>query len=184
MSFNGGKDCTVLLDLYLQLIPQDYDGPCHLFYLAGSPTFPEVDRFIDEYLERFPRLVLHRYTGSMKAALCSFKRDCPQIRAVLIGVRRTDPNCAELDLTNATDTAQGWPSFMRIHPLLNCNYAQIWDHLKSNKVPYCPLYDQGYTSLGDADKTHPNPALNQNGNSYLPAFMLQDEALERSGRET
>jgi len=53
---------------------------------------------------------------------------------------------------------------------------------RSFNLPYCTLYDQGYTSLGKADDTFPNPALARSGGGYYPAYMLADWTLERAGR--
>ena len=69
------------------------------------------------------------------------------------------------------------------------------------KLPYCSLYDEGYTSLGTTKDTLPCPALkkpfadtsssnsNSNSNSnindecqYWPAYMLRDWDQERAGR--
>lgn len=62
--------------------------------------------------------------------------------------------------------------------------AQFLKHLN---VPYCELYDQGYTSLGGTTDTHPNPALEVVGpageRNYRPAYELEDDELERLGRD-
>lgn len=59
--------------------------------------------------------------------------------------------------------------------------------LKHLNVPYCELYDQGYTSLGGTMDTHPNPALKVVGPggelSYRPADELEDDGMERLGRD-
>ena len=48
---------------------------------------------------------------------------------------------------------------MRINPILKWSYNEIWDFLLRYELPYCCLYDQGYTSLGDVHSTIPNPLL-------------------------
>lgn len=55
------------------------------------------------------------------------------------------------------------------------------------QLPYCSLYDDGYTSLGTVKDTLPCPALKKvhvEGDSpeYWPAYMLKDWHQERAGR--
>ena len=105
----------------------------------------------------------------------------PHIAAILVGTRRTDPHGA--DLVAAQPTDHGWPAFMRIHPVLEWAYADVWALLHALGVSYCELYDKGYTSLGGTGDTGPNPALKrEDGEGYLPAWELKDERLERMGR--
>jgi phosphoadenosine phosphosulfate reductase len=37
---------------------------------------------------------------------------------------------------------------LRIHPLVNWTRARIWDRIRTGRLPYHPLYDQGYKSIG------------------------------------
>ena len=65
--------------------------------------------------------------------------------------------------------------------------------LRHLKIPYCDLYDQGYTSLGGTLDTHPNPALEitENGSvkgerhdkRFRPAYELEEDEEERLGRD-
>jgi len=57
-------------------------------------------------------------------------------------------------------------------------------------IPYCALYDLGYTSLGGTTDTHPNPALqvedfeSEGGKTkYRPAYDLVEDMEERLGRD-
>ena len=49
-------------------------------------------------------------------------------------------------------------------------------------MPYCSLYDQGYTSLGDMATTQKNPALEREDGSFAPAYELKLTSEERLGR--
>ena len=71
---------------------------------------------------------------------------------------------------------------MRILPILDWTYEEVWDFIKMLCIPYCSLYDEGYTSLGSQENTRPNPLLLQTDGTYLPAFYLRDESKERDGR--
>ncbi|EDN03221.1 hypothetical protein HCAG_01085 [Histoplasma mississippiense (nom. inval.)] len=105
-----------------------------------------------------------------------------------------------------TTENHGWPGFMRIHPVIDWHYAEIWAFIRHLGIEYCPLYDEGYTSLGGTNDTHPNPKLkiisNENSNDdpiqrpssssytpnggkarYSPAYELMDDDEERLGRD-
>ncbi|KAL1451153.1 hypothetical protein WDU94_003441 [Cyamophila willieti] len=75
---------------------------------------------------------------------------------------------------------------MRINPLLDWTYQNVWRTIREFNIPYCPLYDQGYSSLGSVDNTTRNPALVQiqpdGTESYLAPDRLQNDLCEREGR--
>ena len=65
----------------------------------------------------------------------------------------------------------------------------MWEYLRLLDVPYCALYDQGYTSLGSTTDTVPNPLLKNEDHTsngikgfYHPAYTLTDDTMERAGR--
>ena len=41
----------------------------------------------------------------------------------------------------------------KLNPLADWTHDEIWDYLRANEVPYHPLYDQGFTSIGCAPCT-------------------------------
>jgi len=119
----------------------------------------------------------------MRLAFTHYLGDNPSIRAIFVGTRRTDPHGGNLTAFDETD--RGWPSFMRVHPVIDWRYAEVWAFLRWMGVEYCGLYDEGYTSLGGVGDTHPNPVLRieGDGGKYRPAYELEDDAEERLGRD-
>lgn len=91
---------------------------------------------------------------------------------------------------------------MRLNPLLEWTYHDVWHYIHMNDVPYCSLYDRGYTSVGNRSNTIPNPHLRlrpvsqcdncdcdtasdcdaADSGGYRPAWELEDPSLERAGR--
>ncbi|KAJ3408127.1 FAD1 flavin adenine dinucleotide synthetase [Chytriomyces hyalinus] len=184
ISFNGGKDCTVMLHL-LKLVLDSYPNnrnnlpriPC--LFVTVSDQFPEVDEFVDRMALSY-NLDVFRTSLSMKEGLEAYLKAYPKVKAVLVGTRRTDPYSSNLKPFDPTDN--GWPECVRVHPILDWSYTQIWDFLRSYSVDYCCLYDRGYTSLGGIHNTLPNPALRKNNGEFDPAYKLLNGDLERNGR--
>ncbi|KAL5520699.1 FAD1 [Sanghuangporus sanghuang] len=209
LSFNGGKDCTVLLHLFYAAIgmrssssKEPYRIPT--LYIPLPSPFPELEEFIKQSVVAYNLDLYHcspphtesepktkpgnprdlppiesvtrpaspqpNGTGKekypvgkskggegMRRALEVYKHDFPHVEAILVGTRRGDPHGATLGFRNMTDG--DWPRFERVHPIINWSYTDIWTFLCSLSVPYCVLYDRGYTSLGSTYNTYPNPAL-------------------------
>ena len=95
-----------------------------------------------------------------------------------MGNRKTDPWSS--NLTPISKSSEGWPDFMRVFPILDWNYDDVWAFLRGQNLPYCELYDLGFTSLGEKHNSRPNPNLlmpsldGEGGEKYLPAYELKD----------
>ena len=215
LSYNGGKDCLVLLILILACLPicsedsEDSENgengetadpkpsststppprPLSAIYIVPPDPFPEVDEFVDASTADY-NLELARYPLAMRAALDAFLADRPTVRAIFMGTRRTDPH-GEF-LTHFTPTDAGWPQFMRVHPVIDWHYAEIWGFIRHFDIPFCELYNKGFTSLGGTTDTRPNPVLAKGGAGgsggagtsppFRPAYELMDDDEERLGR--
>ncbi|KAI8630495.1 adenine nucleotide alpha hydrolases-like protein [Xylariaceae sp. FL1651] len=235
ISYNGGKDCLVLLIIILACLARRYPPPSEdqpsqtpdgsadpgrfpdkfqAVYIVSLHPFSEIDEFVVSSSAEY-HLEVARYELGMKQGLESYLADRPNIKAIFVGTRRTDPHGEKL--TNFDPTDAGWPDFMRVHPVIDWHYAEIWavsfnvhrvlqqdeermqvsggggrealtqrQFIRHLDIPYCPLYDQGYTSLGGTKDTHPNPHLKRqgsNGGGFLPAYELIGDDEERLGRD-
>ncbi|KAF2265850.1 adenine nucleotide alpha hydrolases-like protein [Lojkania enalia] len=206
LAYNGGKDCLVLLILYLcalhtkgcsRAAPDTNEHPAiQCVYIQAPDPFAEVEEFVASSTRTYS-LSLLEYAKPMKAAFADYLHDTPQVKAIFVGTRRTDPHGEHLTHFDRTD--HGWPDFMRIHPVIDWHYVEIWTFIRHLNIPYCILYDRGYTSLGGTRDTHPNPALRKplstqgnvpngtaNGTTtpkFRPAYELIDDYEERLGRD-
>ncbi|EDV58679.1 FAD synthase [Drosophila erecta] len=182
LSFNGGKDCTVLLDILARMTPPSVR--LGAVYVKSANPFEELEKFVDDSVQRYG--LLRRYEGGLKVAFEQLVAEDSQLKAIFLGCRRSDPE--GLNLCEMAPTNNGWPAMMRIFPLLEWSYHDIWSYFRLNNLPYCCLYDQGYTSLGDRSSTRLNPSLlaydkKLGKMTHRPAYELEDVRLERINRD-
>lgn len=181
-SFNGGKDCTVLLHLlrmaFQEMREEDdaavnatasADGPSSspapspsswslseltCIYFQEANEFDAIQSFMSEMSTAYSLSLAHM-CGSFKLGLIALQASKP-IRAIFMGQRAGDPGATAEKVAHSD---KGWPDFDRVNPLIEWSYDEVWIFLRQFRLPYCTLYEQGYTSLGHKFNTAPNPAL-------------------------
>ncbi|CAG0915593.1 unnamed protein product, partial [Notodromas monacha] len=189
LAFNGGKDCSALLYLILaarklRKVSSDTENlPLQVVYIRCLNPFPEMEQFILETKRRFG-LDLIIKDGPIRNGLLSLLTTHPKIKAIWMGTRLDDPwpkNIVHFQMTDPD-----WPQLMRINALLDWKYHHVWSFLREFALPYCTLYDRGFTSVGTSDNTRPNSTLKycdvSGRERYRPAYLLNDYASERRGR--
>ncbi|XP_068236465.1 FAD synthase-like isoform X2 [Palaemon carinicauda] len=182
--YNGGKDCLVVLHLIYAVMNMQYpNSKLQAVYITETNAFPQVTEFVQHSINRYD-LDCEILPGPMKGALTALLEKRPALQAMIMGTRRTDPYSDTLDFFSPTD--KDWPSMMRVNPIINWEYNYVWDFIRGLYLPYCPLYDRGYTSLGSQTNTLPNPLLETKDPlgqvTYLPAYKLSHHDQERKGR--
>lgn len=101
LSFNGGKDCTVLLHLIAAVLSRKYpttadDGfRLRTVFVTYPNPFPHVDAFVKTCVKRY-RLDCVAIPGPMRGALQQFlDMTEPKPKAIFVGIRRQDPYAGE-----------------------------------------------------------------------------------------
>lgn len=204
LSFNGGKDCTVLLHtlatVYKTLKKSHRIQPITVLLIKTSEMFKDQEIFIRR-AQAYYGFKLKVYAGDdLKSALEKVHSN-ETIKFIFMGCRRTDfsPTIAsKLKVKQKTD--KDWPEFIRINPLLDWTFKDIWNFIRNLNVPYCSLYDYGFTSIDRPNNTSPNPSLviensinsfneliehssTPDNRLYLPGYLLERDDLERCCRE-
>lgn len=158
----GGSSGMVLLDLALR---EDADIP--VLVLDTDLLFAETYALIEQ-IERHYRINVQRVRPGLSLdeqarlhgpalherdpdACCGLRKVAPLAAALhpyaawLTAVRR------DQSATRAATPIVSWNakhSLVKICPLATWAERDVWRYLHANKVPYNPLLDQGYTSLG------------------------------------
>lgn len=156
-----GASGIVLIDLALQINP-DVD----IFYIDTSYFFPETLNLVERLEQHYQRNLRRVSAGSIEQ---QDKRFGPQLYA-------NDPNlCCQLrkvaPLKQALADSTAWVTALRrdqsstrkdvsmiqwneryhvvkIAPLVYWTEEDIWQHIREYKLPYNPLHDQNYPSIG------------------------------------
>lgn len=95
----------------------------------------------------------------LRLLCCHIRKVRPLLRALqdldawFTGLRREQwasrANIKKVELDHDHD------GIVKVNPLADWTKEEVWDYIRENDVPYHPLYDKGYTSIGCAPCTRP-----------------------------
>jgi phosphoadenosine phosphosulfate reductase len=79
-----------------------------------------------------------------------FNRAVAGYRAWVTGVRREQSEARAFNQPVELDTRNG---LQKISPLLDWSEAEVWEYIRARQLPYNPLHDRNYPSIGCAPCT-------------------------------
>jgi len=164
-----GAEDVVLIDAASRL-----GSKFRVFTLDTDFLFPKTYALIETIEKRYgiavertkSEFTPEAQAAQFGAALWASKPDqCCQLRKVeplkkylaglqawVTGVRR------EQGPTRANTRKLEWDAkfnLVKLNPLADWSWAQIWEYIRANNVPYNPLHDQNYPSIGCTYCTRP-----------------------------
>ncbi len=101
-------------------------------------------------LERFP-FEAESYVGNhlMKTVVFNTYLEDNNVKAVFQGLRWDEQEARTKDeYYDDVEAAELTPAHTRYRPILHFTERDIWDTTLYFDIPYCPLYEEGYRSLG------------------------------------
>jgi len=137
-----------------RLFPETYDLLARTercYGLKINITFPavdEVERWVNEH-----GIDAYRQSVELRKECCRVRKVAPLRRALagfaawICGLRR------EQAVTRRDVSVVEWDGALglfKINPLIDWSEAQVWAAIRAHDVPYHPLHDQGFPSIGCA----------------------------------
>jgi phosphoadenosine phosphosulfate reductase len=162
------KTSSVTLHLATEINPA-----ARFFYLDTDVLFPETYETRDRLAEHFG-IDFHRYhnlTIPEQAeqygdelwkrepdSCCGLRKVEPMRQALssidcwVSGIRRGDSSNRKSAPKFAWDKRFG---LWKLNPLADWSERDVWNHIRENRIPYNPLHDRGYPSIGCTHCTQP-----------------------------
>jgi phosphoadenosine phosphosulfate reductase len=155
------KEASVILDMLLAIEPG-----ARVFTLDTGVLFPETYETWRRIEERYG-ITIDVYRGEWidglwqrdPDACCGMRKVEPLERALsevdvwITGLRRDQAPSRAGTPKLAADTSH--PGKLKCAPLADWSEKDVWRYLVEHEVPYNPLHDQGYASIGCTHCTRP-----------------------------
>ena len=155
------KEETILLDMLLALEPKArvFAIDTHYLFPETYDYWREVERRYDTKIESFEGAAVEDGLWESNPDLyLSVAKIEPLNRALLdldgwiTGIRRDQsPTRADAPKLGWDDRHELW----KANPLADWSDEDCWTYIRERGLPYNPLHDQGYESIGDTHSTAP-----------------------------
>lgn len=178
-------DDTVLLDMLNRMGA----SPTVLVVDSGR-MFPETYEFIETIIDRYkPRLnflfpdtkALQNYVSKhgpnafredhkLRLKCCEIRRHAPLKKALaghkawMAGLRRSHGGTRQTIRKVAMDPVH--PGIIKVCPLADWSWEQVWAYVKEHSVPTHPLYEKGFMSIGCAPCTRASRSGDERGGRW------------------
>lgn len=145
------KTSSVIVDMVNRIAPD-----ARFFYVDTGLLFPETyetrDALAERYGIEFETISNGHKEWSLDRDGCCAEHKVELMHAALdevscwvSGIRRVD------SATRADAPKFGWDErfgLWKLNPLADWDEKQVWSYIKDHHVPYNPLHDRGYPSIG------------------------------------
>ena len=155
MACSFQKEESVLIDMLMEIEPQ-----ARVFTIDTGVLFPETYDVWRAVEERYGlKVEVQDAAGPWSAENCcgeakvaGLNRALEGAEAWITGVRREQsPTRANAEQVER-DEVRG---ILKFNPLVDWTEKDVWSYLHERELPYHPLHDQGYASIGCAPCTLP-----------------------------
>jgi phosphoadenosine phosphosulfate reductase len=157
VSFSGGKDSTVLLDLVLHERPE-----IEIIWFDDGWDYPETIQFLSDTEHRLSRHIIHveqPVTSRFWREEIPYRGDDPayphpidmsyldwrkQITGSLMGMRREESAKRNFTLGRSSLYYQSNLGHWHCSPLANWSWRDVWGYIGANHLDYNPVYNRLY----------------------------------------
>ncbi len=162
-----GDEDSVIIDMMTKINPE-----ARFFTLdtgrLDQETYDVMDQLEKKYNIHFEVMFpdAQEVEEMVRAKGINLFYDSPENRRLCCGIRKVHPLKRMLstldgwitgirkDQTSTRESAsfleidEKYNGILKINPLLNWTWEQVWNYIKKNNVPYHKLLDKGYPSIG------------------------------------